>query len=389
MKKVLVVDDEEDMLWMMQRNLNKGMENVEVLTASSGKEALAMLDGGKFDLVITDIKMPNMNGLELLAAINKTHPKTGIIIMTAYPSRTYENKAMMNGSLRFIEKPFDLGEMRTIIDQYLKDDVKFQGTVDGMDLIDIVQINGLAKATSALRVASGGREGIIFFRDGEVIHAICDNMTGEDAFYKILSCRGGTLQNIKGVESPTVTIERDRESLLLNAAFYADETGGEEEENEDEYQLEFIDEDQIFDAADLGNFADIFDSSDDADEPAGEIDDKIKDILKEFTNIDKILNVYLVNREGDIIASLDTKNVEMEKAGAMLASSTIFSSSSMGGKFDQGNLGKAVFEYENGSTILAMVNENVFMVIVAGSGANIGYIRLAIKNNFGLIREIL
>ncbi len=51
MKRVLVVDDEEDMLWMLQRNLNKGMEDVEILAAKSGEEALAILSDTQADLL--------------------------------------------------------------------------------------------------------------------------------------------------------------------------------------------------------------------------------------------------------------------------------------------------------------------------------------------------
>ena len=89
MKTVLVVDDEEDMLWMLQRNLNKGMKDVEILAAKSGEEALAILSDKSVNLVITDINMPGMNGLDLLIEINNRYPQTGVIIMTAYPSTAY------------------------------------------------------------------------------------------------------------------------------------------------------------------------------------------------------------------------------------------------------------------------------------------------------------
>ena len=150
MKRVLVVDDEEDMLWMLQRNLNKGMKDVEILAAKSGEEALAILSDTPSDLVITDINMPGMNGLDLLIEINNRFPETGVIIMTAYPSNAYENEAMMSGSLRFIEKPFDINDVRAIVKEALKVNEGFQGTVDGVDLLDIVQFNALSRATAAL-----------------------------------------------------------------------------------------------------------------------------------------------------------------------------------------------------------------------------------------------
>ena len=206
MKRVLVVDDEEDMLWMLQRNLNKGMAEVEILAAKSGEEALAVLSDKNVNLVITDINMPGMNGLDLLIEINNRYPQTGVIIMTAYPSNAYKNEAMLRGSLRFIEKPFDINDMRRTVQQVLKENEGFQGTVDGIELMDIVQFNGLSRATAALKVTTTDHEGMIFFKNGEVVHAMCDNESGERAFFTILRFQGGTLQNIRGVEPPTVSI---------------------------------------------------------------------------------------------------------------------------------------------------------------------------------------
>ena len=223
MNRVLVVDDEEDMLWMLQRNLNKGMTDVEILAASSGEEALAILSDKKVNLVITDINMPGMNGLDLLIEVNNRYPDTGVIIMTAYPSNAYEREAMMSGSLRFVEKPFDINDMRDIVKGVLKTNDGFQGTVDGIDLMDIVQFNGLSQATSALKVTTADQEGMIFFKKGEVVHAMCDQASGEDAFFKILRFQGGTLQNIRGVEPPIMSIKKSLESLLFEAARRNDE----------------------------------------------------------------------------------------------------------------------------------------------------------------------
>ena len=102
-----------------------------------------------------------MNGLDLLIEINNRYPQTGVIIMTAYPSSAYENEAMMSGSLRFIEKPFDINEMRSIVERNLKGAEGFQGTIDGIELLDIVQFNGLSRATAALKVTTANQEGMI------------------------------------------------------------------------------------------------------------------------------------------------------------------------------------------------------------------------------------
>lgn len=218
MKKVLVVDDEADMLWMLQRNLNKGMEGVEILATESGEGALSILSDQAIDLVITDINMPGMSGLDLLVEISNRYPQTGVIIMTAYPSNTYENQAMKSGSLRFVEKPFDINDMRKIVKDNLFSDEGLEINVDGVDLMDIVQFNGLSRSTAALKISTNDREGMIFFKSGEVVHAMCESESGENAFFKILAFQGGSLQNIRGVEPPVITIKKGLESLLLEAA---------------------------------------------------------------------------------------------------------------------------------------------------------------------------
>ncbi len=228
MERVLIVDDEEDMLWMLQRNLSKGLPNVEVLAAKSAEEALAILSDKSANLIISDINMPGMSGLDLLTEVNNRYPETSVVIMTAYPSNAYENEAMLSGCLRFIEKPFDIKEMRQIVDNVLKRDERFQGTIDGIDLLDIVQFNGLSGASAALKVTTIEEEGMIFFKSGQVLHAMCGSLTGEEAFFKVLAFQGGTLQNMRGVEPPVVSIEKDLQTLLFEAAVLNDELNGEE-----------------------------------------------------------------------------------------------------------------------------------------------------------------
>ena len=99
----------------------------------------------------------------------------------------------------------------------------FQGTVDGVDLIDIVQFNALSRATAALKVTTGDKEGMIFFMDGSVVHAMCGQESGESAFFTILGFNGGSLQNIRGVEPPIISIEKSVEGLLFEAALQNDE----------------------------------------------------------------------------------------------------------------------------------------------------------------------
>ncbi len=390
MKRVLVVDDEEDMLWMLQRNLNKGMAEVEILAAKSGEEALAILSDKSVNLVITDINMPGKNGLDLLIEVNNRYPKTGVIIMTAYPSNAYKNEAMLRGSLRFIEKPFDINEMRRTVEQVLKENEGFQGTVGGIELMDIVQFNGLSRATAALKVTTTDHEGMIFFKNGGVVHAMCDNESGERAFFTILRFQGGTLQNIRGVEPPTVSITKNLESLLFEVALKSDE---EEEKREVASVLEDLDsailesvtpvgEKSPGAAADkTGNTTSKSTSTEDTDMT------NIQKILAEFTQIEGVHTACLVGRDGFLLDSLARAGIDAEMIGA-IASSGFGSAESMGNQLGQGNLNMTMLEYNDGPVLFAPVGEEAFLVIVADKDTNLGWIRIAIKKNAKRIQEV-
>jgi predicted regulator of Ras-like GTPase activity (Roadblock/LC7/MglB family)/DNA-binding response OmpR family regulator len=401
MKRVLVVDDEEDMLWMLQRNLNKGMENVEILAAKSGEEALALLSDRSVDLVITDINMPGMSGLDLLVEINNQFPGTGVIIMTAYPSNAYENKAMMSGSLRFIEKPFDIKEVRSIVEEVLKSGEGFQGTVDGVSLLDIVQFNGLSRATAALKVTAGDREGMIFFKEGEVVHAICGKEIGEEAFFTILAFNGGSLQNNRGVQPPVVSIRKSIEALLFETAVKSDELADaamsrdQQEASSQEHGIGNNSKTPGTETASAPQTAttltDSINTQRTAVQPTTFSEDfemtEIQKILAEFTSIEGVHTACLVGRDGFLLDSLARPGIDAEMIGA-IASSGFGSAESMGNQLAQGDLRMTMFEFANGPVMFAPVGEDAFLVIVADQETNLGWIRISIKKNANKIREV-
>jgi len=419
MKRVLVVDDEEDMLWMLQRNLNKGMQDVEILAAKSGEEALAILSDKAVNLVITDINMPGMSGLDLLIEINNKFPDTAAIIMTAYPSSAYENQAMMSGSLRFIEKPFDIKEVRTIVEDVLKTNEGFQGTVDGVDLLDIVQFNGLSRATAALKVTTRDQEGMIFFKEGAVVHAMCGDKTGEDAFFTIIRFNGGSLQNIRGVQPPGITINKGLEALLFEAAVENDEGRGTDDSEEDlgdfidnslqetpaaSSTTDFTSKAGEAEAASLPDSAPLVDNSAAPLKTPDEVDNiatpqqedlaeevlemtEIQKILNEFTNIEGVHTACLVGRDGFLLDSLARPGIDAEMIGA-IASSGFGSAESMGSQLGQGDLQMTMFEFTNGPVIFAPVGEDAFLVIVADQETNLGWIRISLKKNAKKIKDV-
>ncbi len=105
-RAILIVDDEKDLLELLRRSLEPDLD-CRVETAPSGEEALRRLSAGRFDLVLADIKMPGMDGLELLEIIKRETPEQTVVMMTAYGEIDTAVRAMRSGAYDFITKPFE------------------------------------------------------------------------------------------------------------------------------------------------------------------------------------------------------------------------------------------------------------------------------------------
>jgi DNA-binding NtrC family response regulator len=119
LNKILVVEDERSMRDLLALMLRK--EKYDVDTAESAEAATErMAGGGEFDLVITDISMPGMSGLELLRHTRQLSRETEVILMTAFGSKQTAIEALNAGATYYVEKPFDLDEMKAVVRKTLE-----------------------------------------------------------------------------------------------------------------------------------------------------------------------------------------------------------------------------------------------------------------------------
>ncbi len=115
MKKILVVDDRESVRVILKQMLEQGGYSAEV--ADNGEEALETLKNGHFDMLITDINMPVMNGVELLNKTKEAFPSLPVIFITAYGKDKIIIDAIKVGLSDFIEKPFRMEDiLKTVKD---------------------------------------------------------------------------------------------------------------------------------------------------------------------------------------------------------------------------------------------------------------------------------
>ena len=119
MARILVVDDEEGIRAFIAEVLDD--EDHEVMQAGDGAEAAGLLEKSAFDLVITDLKMPRMDGLELLSRVKELEPATEVVMLTAHGSVDSAVEAMKRGAFDFLSKPLSgPAELRLLAERALE-----------------------------------------------------------------------------------------------------------------------------------------------------------------------------------------------------------------------------------------------------------------------------
>lgn len=117
-KKILIVDDEEHLRYSLRKLLKK--PGFEIIEASNGLEALKMLEVEEPHLMLMDIEMPGMNGLEAIQKVKERYPSLPVIIITAYGTTERVIAAMKHGAFEYLEKPFDIARLQIIISEALE-----------------------------------------------------------------------------------------------------------------------------------------------------------------------------------------------------------------------------------------------------------------------------
>lgn len=133
--KILIIDDEDIVLKSCLRILKN--DDYEIDTVYSGDDGLRRANEKDFDIVITDLKMPGLGGMEVLATLRKNKPEVTVIIFTGYATVENTREALKMGAFDYIPKPFTNEELRTVVDNAVKSREK-NGDAHMLDLMAIV-----------------------------------------------------------------------------------------------------------------------------------------------------------------------------------------------------------------------------------------------------------
>lgn len=359
-RKVLIVDDDEDITWTLTRRLSKDNDIFEVLSANSGRDALGILNNVPVDIVITDVRMPEVSGLELLLEIKDRFPSTKVIIMTAYGSSDIQQEANSRGCFQYIEKPFEVRDLRQIILEGIQEEKGFRGNVSDFQLSDIIQLNCLGRLTISLNVRGENEKGTIYFRDGNIVHAEVNDLEGEPAFHHIMHWKGGEFSINKESLVPQETIFNSWQSLLLESLRQIDENSDlvrEDEEQEQYWRLL-----------------------------------KIESVLSKLKKAEGVRHILVHSVEGApifYIGAYDKQKEQIDALGNEFAA--------MIGSFQQAKKilnGQSVefweVQLENDIVFLYKIPfQNAFLTIVGDKELNPGFVRLEIKNSLKQIAQLI
>ncbi len=137
-KEVWIADDDKSIRWMLEKAVKK--DGLEVRLFSDADELIVALQAGSPDLVLSDIRMPGTEGLDLLAHLKEVRPSMPVIIMTAYADLEKAVSSFSGGAFEYMPKPFDISEMMSVIRRGLRsvDDDKAFDDVKEIKLLEVV-----------------------------------------------------------------------------------------------------------------------------------------------------------------------------------------------------------------------------------------------------------
>ncbi|RPI80069.1 MAG: response regulator [Desulfobacteraceae bacterium] len=223
-KKVLIVDDDQEMLLSLNDGLEKYNESFSIIMAHDGQSAIDKLKATPISLVVTDLKMPKVNGFAVLSFIMEHYPEIPVIIITAYGTPDLEKRSQEGGAVGWIEKPFMVDDLAKKIITTLRKESE-GGTLHGVSSGMFLQLIEVEQKSCTIRLLdkNSGQNGVLFFKDGELLDARTNNLQGKDAALDIFSWDNVTLSIQNDCPIQEKKIQGELQAILLDAMRIKDE----------------------------------------------------------------------------------------------------------------------------------------------------------------------
>jgi len=225
--KILLLDDDPELLETFQLLLSRLPSEPEIHTANNGPRAMAMMEAEPYRLLICDLKMPKMDGLQVLSIVRRKHPEMRTVALTSLLDEQYRSRAYALGVDLFWHKPNSEQEIKMFLECLESllgrdEDSGFRG-VQSKSLVDIIQLECISQNSAVLRITNGPLTGKIWIQEGEIIASETQDLHGEPAFTKILSWKAGGFEQLPAEPTRERTIFKSYNGLLLETAQAIDE----------------------------------------------------------------------------------------------------------------------------------------------------------------------
>ncbi len=221
MKQVLIVDDDAVTRGLLSRVLKAHSDYFEVTTAKDGKEAVAVIQQKKTDLIITDLQMPEMDGFALMAFINQYHSEIPVFVMTAFGGTDVKSKVEAIGSIKYFEKPLNIDIITECILEELN--ASAEGRLQGISLTSFLQLIEMENKTCTLTVRMNERSGMLYFFKGEMMAAEAMDLSKDAAAYEMLCWERVIIQIDNVCKKKKKEIDQPLMNLLMEGLRLKDE----------------------------------------------------------------------------------------------------------------------------------------------------------------------
>ena len=226
--KILILDDDAEWLETCREIFSQLPSKPEIRTITTGPKALAMLDAEPYRLLICDLKMPRMDGLQVLAVVRRRFPELRTVVLSGLQDEEFRSRAYALGVDLFWLKTDMQHDAKTFMDCLESllgrdTDSGFRG-IQSKSLMDIVQMECLSRSSAVLRITRGPLVAKLWFQDGELFDAEVEGARGEEAFKRILTWRSGQFENFPPEPNLQRAILKPVNTLLLEYAQALDET---------------------------------------------------------------------------------------------------------------------------------------------------------------------
>ena len=220
--KILVLDDEGDWLDVCREFLSQLPSKPEIRTVSTGMRALALLDSQPFRVLLCDLKMPRMDGLQVLSIVRRRFPELRTVALTGFSDEDFRSRAYALGVDMFWLK----SDMQQNQQMFLDCIESLLGQEDGggfrdvqsKNILDVIRMELALRNSSVLRITSGRQVAQLWIMDGQIIDARVEGADGEAAFGRLLKWKGGMFESLPPENGHIQTIHKSLEALLTESA---------------------------------------------------------------------------------------------------------------------------------------------------------------------------